>query len=305
MGRSGKERLVATAIRSSILVAVVAVALAAAHVAAGVSSPTRWIVFSATPEGLHSAQLFRVQTTGGGLEQITTGSSGATDPAFSPDGKRIVFARLSSGIFVINLDGGGLHRLTAGARDQFPVWSPDGKHVAFMRLYKNAWRLYVMNPSGRAQRRLALAPPGGRPSWTADSKSIFIPVQGALEKVEARTGRAQKRIRVSIDLGTSHAATLSPNSRRVAFVGPRLSTINCGDVSCSLFALYVADLPSGRRRLVAIDTGPAGWSPDGRTLVFVYRGALSLWPVAGGTRTTITTGTNVAAGDSPPAWQPR
>jgi Tol biopolymer transport system component len=292
-------------VRLSIVGALVSLGVAAAHASADVDATTRWIVFSATPKDDPTAQLFRVQTTGAGLEQITTGSGVATDPAFSPDGKRVVFARLSSGIFVINLDGGGLHRLTAGARDQFPVWSPDGKHVAFIRLYKNAWRLYVMNPSGRAERRLALAPPGGRPSWTANSKSIFIPVQGALEKVEARTGRLQKRVLVTIDLGTSHAATLSPNSRRVAFVGPRLSSTNCGDVSCTVFALYVADLPGGRRRRVAVDTGPAGWSPDSRTLVFVYRGALSLWPVAGGTRTTITTGTNVAAGDSPPAWQPR
>ena len=298
MGYSGKRRLI-------LLGALVALGVVAAHAAAGVSSPSRWIVFSALPKGLVPAQLFRVQTTGAGLEQITTGTKIATQPAFSPDGKRVVFARLGSGIFVVNLDGSGLHRLTGAARDQFPVWSPDGKHIAFLRLYKNAWRLYLMSPSGRAQRRLALVPPAGRPSWTADSKSIFIPVQGALEKVEARTGRAQKRILVAIDLGTSSAATVSPNSRRVAFVGPRPFSAGCGDLCEAVFALYVADLPGGQRRRVANDTGPAGWSPDGKSLVFVHRGGLALRPVAGGTGTTITTGTNVAAGDAPPAWQPR
>ncbi len=250
------------------------------------------------------AQLFRIETSGAGLEQITTGRKPATAPSFSPDGKRLVFVRLGSGIFAMSLGGSGLRRLTSAPRDQFPVWSPDGKHIAFLRLYKNAWRLHVMSPSGQAQHRLPLAPPGGRPSWTADSKSIFIPMQGALQKVDARTGRQQQRIAVTIDLGTSNATTLSPNTRRVAFVAPRPSTPNCEDVSCAVFALYVADV--GRRaRRFANDTGPAGWSPDGSRIVFVHRGALSLAPVAGGKRTTITVGADAPAGDAPPAWQPR
>jgi Tol biopolymer transport system component len=298
MGYSGQRRLI-------LLGALVALVLATAHVAAGVSNATpRWIVFSALPKGLTPAQLFRVKTTGTGLEQITTGTKIATQPSFSPDGKRVVFARLGSGIFVVNVDGGGLHRLTSAARDQYPVWSPDGKRIAFLRLYKNHWRLYVMSPSGVGQHRVGRLY-GGRPSWTADSKSIFIPVQGALEKIEARTGRAQKRILVSIDLGTSSAPTVSPTSRRVAFIGPRPFSAGCGDLCEAVFALYMADLPSGRRRRVANDTGPAGWSPDGKSLVFVHRGGLALRPVAGGTGTTITTGTDVAQGDAPPAWQPR
>ena len=292
--------------RLSILGALVALGVAAAHAAAGVSDETRWIVFSASPKGLPPAQLFRVQTTGDGLEQITTGSKAATDPASSPDGKRIVFARLGSGIFVVDLDGGGLHRLTRGAHDHFPVWSPDGKHIAFLRVYRKAWRLHVMNPSGGAQRRLPLAPPAGRPSWSADSKSIFIPGEGALDQVDARTGRAQKRFPVTrLDPAISQAATLSPNSRSVAFVGQAPSAPGCGDVSCVVFALHVAGLPSGRTRRLADGTGPAVWSPDGKTLVFVYRGALYLWPVAGGKPTSIATGDEEAAGDAPPAWQPR
>jgi Tol biopolymer transport system component len=109
---------------------------------------------------------------------------------------------------------------------------------------------------------------------------------------------------VSIDLGTSNAATLSANNRRVAFVAPRPSTPNCEDVSCAVFALYVADIP-GRTRKFANDTGPAGWSPDGGRIVFVHRGALSVAPVAGGKGTTITTGADAPTGDAPPAWQPR
>ncbi|MGZ4394737.1 MAG: TolB family protein [Gaiellaceae bacterium] len=161
-----------------------------------------------------------------------------------------------------------------------------------------------MSPSGRAVQRLPLAPPGGRPSWTADSKSIFVPTQGGLEKIDARTGRLLKRVAVPIDLGTSSAATVSPDGQTVAYVAPRPSAPNCGDVSCAVFALYLANLRGGRPRLAARDAGPAGWSPDGTQIVFVNRGALALWPVATGTRTTITAGQSTPAGGAPPAWQP-
>ena len=293
--------------RSSILAALGVVVVVAAQAAAGVSASERWIIFSALPKGLPPAQLFRVQTTGTGLEQITSGSSSpASEPAFSPDGQHVVFVRLGVGIFVINLDGSGLRRLTGGARDSFPVWSPDGKRIAFLRVYRTAWRLYVMNASGGMQRRLPLAPSGGRPSWTADGKSIFLPVVGGLDRLDARTGRVQKRIAMTLDVSTSQAATLSPNSRKVAWVGPTAAKgpPECGEVACPAFALYLANVP-GRARRILYGTGPAGWSPDGKTLVFVYRGALNLLPVAGGARTPITTGSDVAAGDAPPAWQPR
>jgi Tol biopolymer transport system component len=296
-------------VRSWILGAFVAVGVAAAHAAAGASDPTQWIVFSALPKGLPPAQLFRVQTNGTGLEQITTGKNFATAPAFSPNGQQVVFVRLGLGIFVMNLDGGGLHRLTGGGRDQFPVWSPDGKRIAFLRVYKNEWRLYVMSPSGSGQRRLPHALPGARPSWTADSKSIFMPVQGALDKLDARDGRLQRLIALRLDLATAQSATVSPSSRRVVFVGPAPPSYgppDCGEVRCSTFALYLADVPSGRPRHVANGTGPAGWSSDSKSIVFVYRGGLALWPAAGGKpRTRIKTDTDIPAGDAPPAWQPR
>ena len=194
--------------------------------------------------------------------------------------------------------------MTTAPRDQFPVWSPDGKQIAFLRIFKNVWRLYLMSPSGRAAHRLPLAPPSGRPSWTADSKSIFVPVQGALLKLDARAGRQLRRFSIPIDLGTSNATTVSPNSRRVAYIAPRPSLPNCEDTSCAVYALYLADVP-GRSKRVTNDTGPVGWSPESARMAFVHRGALALWPVGTGAKTTIAVGTNVAAGDAPPAWQPR
>jgi hypothetical protein len=70
-------------------------------------------------------------------------------------------------------------------------------------------------------------------------------------------------------------------------------------------ALYLGDVPRARTKRFVNDGGPAGWSPDSKRLVFVYRGGLAVWPVASGTRTTLATGPHVAQADAPPAWQPR
>lgn len=290
-------------------VCAVAVAVTAGQAASGAPSPARWIVFAAHPNGAAGeSQLMRIQTNGEGLRQITTGGRPATEPAFSPDGKRIVFARLGSGIFRMNLDGTGLRRVTSGARDIYPVWSPDGKRIAFLRPFRSEWRLYVVSPTGAGERRLPQAPPAGRPTWTRNSKSILIPSAADLVQVDSLTGKIQKYLGLTLDIQTTQTATVSPDGRTVAYIGPRPSTgpADCGEGRCPQYALYTAGVPVPHRpRRLVNDTGPAGWSPDGRTLVYVHRGALTLRTVGSGATRTIATEPHIAAGDSPPAWQPR
>jgi TolB protein len=291
-----------------VLGVLVALSVAATQAGAGVSATGRWIFFSAHPDGTGSAQLFRIQATGEGIQQITKGRLAATAPDFSPNGNRIAFVRLGSGIFTVKLDGSGLHRLTSGARDSYPVWSPDGKRIAFVRPYRIQWRLHVMSASGAKLLRLPQAPPAGRPTWAADGKAILIPAAGDLVRVDSRSGKVLKYYGLTLDIQTAQTATLSPNRRMLAYVGPRVSTgpNDCGEGPCPQYGLYLANVPKphGARRIVN-DTGPAGWSPDGKNLVFVSRGALNLWVVASKQKTAISTGANIATGDAAPAWQPR
>jgi Tol biopolymer transport system component len=294
--------------RRAILGAAIAALLlvAAQAVAVGADTPG-WIVFSAHPDGSGPTQLFRVQTTGEGLQQLTTGRLPATAPAFSPTGSRVAFVRLGSGIFSVNLDGSGLRRLTSGPRDSYPVFSRDGKRIAFIRPHQAEWRLHVMSATGAGLRRLPKAPPAGRPTWTADGKAILIPAAGDLVRVDSRSGKILKYYGMTLDIQTAQTATVSPNYRTLAYVGPRISTgpNDCGEGPCPQYGLYLANVPKPHKpRRIVNDTGPAGWSPDGKTVVFVSRGALTLWVVASGQRTAISSGPHVATGDAPPAWQP-
>jgi len=276
--------------------------------ATGAASPPTWIVFSADAGGSGAQQLFRIDTTGAGIEQITTGNLPAVAPSFSRTGTQIAFTRLGSGIFSVNVDGTGLRRLTSNGRDTYPVWSPDGKRIAFIRLFRNQWRLFTMSPTGKGQRRLSQAPPAGRPSWTADSKSILIPSAGDLVRVDAQTGRIQRYYGVPLDVQTGQTAAVSPNGRMIATVAPRRSTgpPDCGEGRCPQFGLYVGNVARPHRlHKLLDDTGAAGWSPDSTKLVFAAKGVLTVRVVSTGNQTSISTGPHVVIGDAPPAWQPR
>jgi Tol biopolymer transport system component len=294
---------------ATFVLVLAAVAATVGHAESSAPAAQRWIVFAAHPNGGPGPlQLVRVRVDGTGLSQITTGSKSAIEPDFSPDGKSIAFARLGSGIFRMNADGSGLRRLTSGARDVYPVWSRDGKKIAFLRPFKSGWRLFVMSPTGAGQRQLPQAPPAGRPSWTRNSKSIVIPSAADLVQVDAQTGKIQRYFGLTMDIQTSQNATVSPNGLMTAYLGPRLSTgpEDCGEGPCPQYALYLARVPAPHRaRRIVNDTGAAGWSPDGKTLIYVHRGPLTLRNVATGKTTTIATGKHIAVGDSPPAWQPR
>ncbi len=70
------------------------------------------------------------------VRRIRVPLNGLTTPSWSPDGKQIVFTGYDGGLsdlFVVNVDGSNLHRLTNDKyADLEPSWSPDGKTIAFV-----------------------------------------------------------------------------------------------------------------------------------------------------------------------------
>jgi TolB protein len=280
----------------------------------GAASSTTWIVFAASPQhGTQPSQLFRITTTGGGLKQITTGMRAATEPSFSPDGRRVAFTRAFAGIFVMHADGTALRRLTNDSGDRFPVWSPDGTAIAFLRPTAptptgGSYRLFVTTANGRHQRALRLAPPpDGRADWLPDSKSILISSKGAFYKVSSSRGKVERRFGPALQTTYDPFWTLAPNGKTIALIGPRPGPAGCQGVACEVSALYLVRVGATRQRRFADDAGLAGWSPDSRTLIFARGGTLNLQPASGGPAKVIAVGEpeeNAPLGDAPPAWQP-
>jgi TolB protein len=103
------------------------------------------IAFASDRGARNAPQIYLMNADGSGqraLTPLTTAPNEDTDPAWSPDGTRIVF-KGGGGLFVLNVDGSGLRRLTFDWRDNRPAWSPDGRKIAYdklrKRLHKDIW----------------------------------------------------------------------------------------------------------------------------------------------------------------------
>ena len=166
-----------------------------------------------------------------------------------------------------------------------------------------------MSASGANERRLPQAPRAGRPTWT--KLGLVIPTDGELAKINALTGQVQKRFDAFIDVfaGTMSTA-IAPDLSGVAFVGARTSDAgdkDCGEgYACPRYGLYYQSFRTLKEpTLLVRDTGPAGFSPNGKTLAYVVQAHIALRDVATGAVTIIKTGTASPTTNSPPAWQPR
>jgi Tol biopolymer transport system component len=91
------------------------------------------------------------------------------DPAWSPDGRQIAFednadvpaqepyAPGTPEIYVINVDGTGLRRLTRDrTTDSTPTWTPDGR-ILFASFRNGPYEVFVMNRDGTGLHRFEVA----------------------------------------------------------------------------------------------------------------------------------------------------
>jgi TolB protein len=89
-------------------------------------------------------ELWVADADGSHAKQITNFGCASFAPAFTPNGKQLLFASNKHKcdsrdfeLYLINLDGTGLEQVTSyGGFTSFPEFSPDGKHLAFASSYK-------------------------------------------------------------------------------------------------------------------------------------------------------------------------
>jgi hypothetical protein len=285
----------------------IAAAVGSVPAAASGATPPALIVFSATQQTAAVSQLYSIRPDGHGLKRLTSGPAAALDPAVSPSGASIVFARLGAGIFTINRNGSGLHRITTNGRDGYPAWSPDGKQIAFVRPIGTQWRVFVVPASGGRPKQLPKTPAAGRPSWTG--KGLLIPTAGDLVKVDASTGRVLKYYGANIDVVWGlHSVSVSPAVSWLTYLGTRQpipGDKECGDGACQRFGLFLESLTDKHHKphMIVKDAGPGGFSPDGGQVAYVAGGALVLRSVRSGATRKVPTPGLTPTIDAPPSWR--
>jgi TolB protein len=193
--------------------------------------------------------VYRVNTTGGGLLRLASG----TAPAWSPDGTRIAFVR-GNDVYTIDPDGTGETRLTATARATTgPLsWSPDSTRIAVSR----GGDIYSVRADGSSETRLTASPrPEAQPTWSPDGTRIAYADGSMIAVVNADGSGAMRLTRA-----TDRSPAWSPDSKKVAFVR----------VEIDQGALWVMNADgSGQRRLVPADryADSPQWAPGGSTIV--------------------------------------
>lgn len=163
-----------------------------------------------------------INVDGTGMRRVTRNGRRKSDPAWSPDGKKIAYIEWTGttddptpDIFVVNPDGSGRKNLTntPGGWESEPTWSPDSTKIAYESL---ALGLVVMNADGSAKTVVSDRQVGGL-DWSPDGTRFafwgFEPSGHTVIFVMNADGSGLRQLTAGDDVDP----TWSPDGRQIAF----------------------------------------------------------------------------------------
>lgn len=246
------------------------------------------ILFSADRAPLVSGEVYRVDARGHRVDLSRSPWNDAL-PVNSPDGSHVAFLsdrRGAPAVYTVAKTGRGLRmvaRVRSPALDRtLYTWSPDGSTLAVVALDDGQQTLargllYVVR-GGRTMKIASVGNAQGL-SWTPDGRFITYHDGFALVARDARSGRVAWRLPIE-------SASTTWTTRGL-FAG------DDGNGH-----IIVTDQSGGVRLHVAGSS--ASWSPDGRFLVSVNRGAVEIRDAALSVRRRVPI--NGLSGDVVPVW---
>ncbi len=228
------------------------------------------------------------------VRQLTFSDSVEEYPAWSPDGKRIVFSRTMAGykkLFIRNLSDGTERQVTRGANDDLqPNWSRDGSAILFVRSNK---------PNGKLEPNDIFSQYDGGDVWRIDLNSgnehllinnAFNPAispDGSFIAADAShagprriwlfdvRGRNPRQLTTDVSEAVTHLRPKwSPDGKKIVFQ-------NSERVK---FDLRTVDLVSGKMDWLTDDMNQdvfPTWSPAGDEIVLssFRSGGLNIWSI--------------------------
>jgi len=272
------------------------------------------IVDKAAPAEPSSIFLLSVENSSRSqLTFLPASNTGDYYPAFSPDGKRLAFARAVSfsatDLYVLELAGGKPKRLTFdGLTIDGLAWTADSREIVFSSRrggsFNSLWRIGIHG--GKPERVSAFGEDVISPAISRDGNRLAYTRRNDDMNIWQFTvddaGRLVAKAPLIVSTFRDSDPDYSPDGRRIAFTSGRNGS----------FGIWVSDSDGGNPRMLfdggAYVTGSPRWSPDGRRIAFDTRandpaglGNPSVWVVdadGGQLRRLTAPGT----GDVAPSW---
>jgi Tol biopolymer transport system component len=160
-------------------------------------------------------ELFSVSLSGGTATRLTRTRTDMYEPAISPDHRRVAFTLpRSEGIATMRIDGSDRRVVTRGP-DADPAWSPDGRMIYFARTtgtwrVKSCESIFAVPARGGDARRITRGHRGGHydPAPSPDGKAIAVSHWNACEG-----GTSSPHLRVFTPSGRpTHALARLPHN---------------------------------------------------------------------------------------------
>jgi Tol biopolymer transport system component len=192
------------------------------------------------------------------------------EPAFSPNGRLIVFVKGNRNLMVIRSDGSGARVVYTGTDLREPCFSADGKKIFFTHDTSGEGYsdIYSVKVSGGAARRLTHT--GSRNSEVdsgfadAAANGRFVAFQQNGSVMTMRPDGSHLKL-----LTKGLAPSISPNSREVVVQRfEKLAIVGAGGGHERVLPLFPKEKREGE--LIREAAAPA-FSPDGRSIVFTLR----------------------------------
>jgi Tol biopolymer transport system component len=242
------------------------------------------IAFSVGPD----ADIFVIEPDGTGLTKMidrhVSGQEGGLQMTWSHDGTKLAFTDYrpngSTGLFVMDAEGGAVDISPSLQLADSPTWSPDGSELAFGGCCDDYYDIYVVNADGTDLRRLTNERDNGvdgahSPAWSPDGSKIAYSVDRYNENSQDEThgisivnaaGGDPDFITWSVNIDES--PVWSPDATRIAFLR------KAPDGYVDVFVVSAVGDPNEPTRLSSPSvhaTSLPNWAPDSEEVLFSAR----------------------------------
>jgi len=207
---------------------------------------------------------------------LTSGNSRDRQPAYSPDGSRVVFSSNRSGnmdLWVLETRTGALRQLTDDpAQDWDPGFTPDGRHVLWSSDRSGHLEIWIAGADGSGARQVSQdGVDAENPNATPDGRFVVYtsgnPERLGLWRVRPDGTDAQRLVDAAVLV-----PEIAPHGRHALFVadaGESRRLIRVAEVETGTlvpFEIEVSWPPSASNQILF---GRARWTPDGRRIAFI------------------------------------